>query len=250
MKLLLDIGNSRCKWAQFVDDQLIEPGERVHEGDFSTCLEKILDSISAPPDAVLAASVAGSAVAAQLTQAVEARWQMPVQFAETEVSTGALRNGYRDHRQMGVDRWLAVVAAHQQYRCALCVVDAGTAVTIDLVAEDGQHLGGFIVPGLDLMRRSLFQDTGDIRGMTQEHPGPASRELETPARDTLGAIRSGSVLAVACLVEHCMELLPATSSETRLIVTGGDADRILPRLAIKGTHHPLLVLEGLAARLA
>jgi type III pantothenate kinase len=249
MDLLLDIGNTRIKWVQRITGRFAEPGELLHARNPAAAAAAVFDQITDQPSRVLAANVAGEPMSRALTHGAQSRWGIVVEFAETEKSAGGVRNGYRDHRQMGVDRWLAIVAAYEQFARSVCVVDAGTAVTIDMVSNDGEHRGGFILPGLDLMRESLRQDTGDIRRLIGRQRGVDSQTPEIPARDTAGAVHSGSLLAITCLIEHCVALLFEASDDACLVVTGGDALRILPMITVPGTHRPQLVLEGLAARL-
>ena len=157
-----------------------------------------------------------------------------------------MQNGYDDYRQMGVDRWLGILATRNRYSQAACIVDAGTAVTIDQVDASGTHLGGVIVPGLDLMRRSLLSDTGDIGRLAGlENNGLAPDKRIILGKTTEDAIRGGSLSAICGLIEFCMEQLHSRDGDSVLIVTGGDAERIVPQLRVAADHHPLLVLEGL-----
>lgn len=243
MDLLVDIGNSRIKWASLNAGELIDVHAIEHCGD-AGAVDTILNRIDAPPGRVLAANVAGDVLAPRLAAAVNEKWNQSVQFAVTQRRAGAVHNGYEDHRKLGVDRWLAIIAAFDRYAGPLCVVDAGTAVTIDTVATDGEHMGGYIVPGLDLMRRSLDAETGDLRRLTAADPLRQGMGLEL-GRSTIQAIAGGALAAVCCLIDHCT-VVPNDSSAATLVVTGGDAGRLLPHLDADARHRPQLVLEGLA----
>ena len=148
---------------------------------------------------------------------------------------------------MGVDRWLAILAARKRYGGAVCVVDVGTAVTIDQVDDTGQHLGGVIVPGIDLMYRSLFKDTGDIGRLDARSENPPPAERETLGRSTTAAINGGIMSAICGLIESCAAQLEARCRDNVLIITGGDAERIVSHLRIAAEIRPALVLEGLMA---
>lgn len=246
MKLLIDIGNTRIKWATSVSGSLTEPGEIVHRGRPVDIALKFLAETGEKPAEVRIANVAGDAMENAVVDAVRSRWGVSVEVAATQAAAGRVRNGYKDIRQMGVDRWLALLASAERYSQAFCVVDAGTAVTIDQVDTAGTHLGGVIVPGLDLMRQALCRDTGDIGRL-------AGVERESPETENLifghtteAAIQGGGLAAIGALIERCLNQLIERSGDSALVVTGGDAGRIIPHIRGDFDHRPLLVLEGLA----
>ena len=196
--LLVDIGNTRVKWALTSGGDLRQSGESIHADG-----------------------------------------------AVTQPAGCGVVNGYEDPRQMGVDRWLAMLAAHREFSCAVCVVDAGTAVTIDQVDADGRHLGGVIVPGLGLMRRALLGETGRIGESVVNEAGSGT------GRGVLGhstdeAIDGGGLAAICGLIEQCAAELAGRSRDNVLVVTGGDAVRIVPHLRVAVESRPRLVLRGLA----
>jgi type III pantothenate kinase len=246
MKFLIDIGNTRIKWATGVDGSLTESGETVHRDQ---PLDRVLRFLDAAPKnlaEVRIANVAGETMQGAVIDAVRGRWDVPVEIAATQAVAGKLRNGYRDFRQMGVDRWLAMLTSFERYGRAVCVVDAGTAVTIDLVDASGAHLGGVIVPGLNLMQQSLRRDTGDIQRLA----GAAAEDPETKAlifgRTTEAAILGGGLAALSALIDQCLNRSAERNGDSVLVISGGDAGRIIPHLRNEFDHRPLLVLEGLA----
>ena len=247
MKLLLDIGNTRIKWAWWDGSGLRDDGDIFHLDQSGERIMAFLDGFATVPAAVLAANVAGPSMATALADGVERRWRLPVQFAASQPESGGVRNGYEDYRQLGVDRWLAIVAAYRHVGGPVCVVDAGTAVTVDQVDGAGRHWGGLIVPSARLMERALDQDTGDIRRLREWTTGGSMGG--NVARSTNDAIRVGSHLAITCLIERCVEILRQDCGEASLVITGGDAEVFLDRLGETAEHRPLLVLEGLAAEL-
>jgi len=243
VKLLLDIGNSRVKWALADSKQwLAEGASRLDEQHPDWPL---LDTFDATPERVLAVNVAGATVAGALQTQVRSQWQLAVELAATGEAFDGLRNGYRNPQLLGADRWLAMLAARQALSGALCVVDAGTALTVDLIEADGRHLGGFILPGSDLMRFSLEQSTGDIRRRTEaDAPVP---DLTGPGRDTGSAIEAAGLQATLGLIDRAREM---TSKPAAVVLSGGAAPGLLDSLPEDTAHRPRLVLEGLWLALA
>ncbi len=234
MILLLDIGNSRTKWAVLGSRGLGASGARGHGGG----IEILPADVPINPDHVYAANVAGPRMVDALRAAVRSRWGCPLTFARTAATLGKVRNGYAEHQQLGVDRWLAILAAYDRQQGATCVVDAGTATTVDLVQADGRHLGGFILPGVDLMAQSLLDATGDLARLTDLPAGAASLQ---PGTGTGAAIRDGAWLATLGLVERARAMLPRGAG---VEVTGGQGATLAHFLGVECRE--LLVLEGLA----
>jgi len=243
MKMLLDSGNTRIKWANHEDEAVVSPGAFVHAGDADAAVDALLGAVTIAPDSLVIANVAGAGFAAAFAAGAMARWKLQPQFASTQGVAGHLRNAYADPGRLGVDRWLTMLAATAQSREAVCIVDAGTAITIDVVAADGEHEGGYILPGLDLMRRALTDDTGDLAQFTAGEAADAGA-APAPGRTTATAIAHGAVAAACALIDRCAH--PSSGDNRRVVVTGGDAGRIVPHLAIGFEHRPHLVLEGLA----
>jgi len=244
VKLLIDIGNTRIKWARLVDGELTDDGHLVHAGAPAGAAAQLLQHVPVPPDAIALANVAGPAFGDELLNGIGARWNCPVQIATTQPGAGRVRNAYEDHTKLGVDRWLAILAAAHRYAGAVCVVDAGTAVTIDIVAASGEHRGGYIVPGPDLMRRVLAGETGDLGRFTAGDEAGRTESLAL-GRNTGDAIGHGSLAAICALIERCARRLGEDNGGV-VVVTGGAAGRITPHLAVDLEHRPRLVLEGLA----
>ena len=241
MDLLIDIGNTRIKWAMSDAGSLHGADAIEHRADPAT-VNIMFDRIATAPTGVVAANVAGDRFGALVADAVRERWGVPVRFASTQPQAGSVRNGYHDFRKLGVDRWLAIIAAVDRFAGSICVVDAGTAMTIDVVAAGGAHLGGYIIPGLDLMRRSLGDQTGNLRRLAGDE---LSAWQLAPGHSTAEAINSGALAAVCSLIDHCVDTLCERETAPALVVTGGDAQRLIPHLGVAAHHRPQLVLEGL-----
>ncbi len=244
MDLLIDIGNTRFKWAMLAKGSLRE-ADALEHGAEAGVINNMLERIISPPTAVMAANVAGERFAELVAAAVRERWGLPVQFAITQPRAGPVSNGYDDYRQLGVDRWLAIIAAVDRFAGPVCIVDAGTAVTIDAVATGGAHLGGYIVPGLDLMRQSLGEETGDLHRFTGDQSVQLPPGIPLPGCGTDEAISGGAIAAVCSLIERCIVALGTAGDVPTLVVTGGDAQRLIRHLDVVAHLRPLLVLEGL-----
>lgn len=241
--LLVDMGNSRVKWAVLEDGRLGEQQAASHAGWLPEDWRRNLFARRGI-DRVVAATVAGASGAAALRAATLAETGSEARFVTTTREAAGVRNGYRDPTLLGVDRWLAVIAAHRLVPGACCVVDVGTAATIDAVRADGQHLGGFIVPGPDLMMRSLWGSTSELAAKTASSGAGTASLFADNTRD---AIERGCRLAVAALIERSLdELAQVLPSPPQLLLTGGAADQVTPYLRNPGRLVPDLVLQGLS----
>src|SRR5690606_1902266 len=134
------------------------------------------------------------------------------------------------------------IGARAEFRGALCIVDAGTAVTIDALDREGRHLGGLILPGLRLMREALHANTSDLPAPKRPGSKPADALFATT---TDGALEQGAMTAICGAIEHALGRMRATGFRPKLVLTGGDASRILKRLDDTVMHRPNLVLQGL-----
>jgi type III pantothenate kinase len=175
--------------------------------------------------------------AARLASGVEPR------FVATAREAAGVRNGYVDPSLLDVDRWLAVIGAFHCIRGTCVVADIGTAATIDVVAADGRHRGGFIVPGPALMVSSLVSGTSDL-GARHESSGPASSARF--ADNTRDAMERGCRLAVAALIDRSVEEAADEAGPLALLLTGGAAADVQPYLRCPVESRPDLVLRGLA----
>lgn len=253
--LLVDLGNSRLKWAWL--DTHGRPGRMRAALHAMTCtsptarMPKVNDFLSLlprlqPADRVLAVCVAAPAVRARFTAAVRQLVGRAPRFVRSSARSAGLQNGYREPWRLGADRWVAMAGARALGRDVL-VVDAGTAVTIDLLDADGRHHGGCILPGLRLMSGSLLQGTGGIRRRAGVGAATSRRRAAVFARATREAVSAGALLAVVGAVERAVEEAAGRLGQRpRVLLTGGDAAAIAIRLRCRHEIRPALVLEGLA----
>lgn len=246
MTLLLDVGNTRLKWAFLSEGRLAHAGDAVHRGQSLTTVLAPLLATPLSPAEIRIASVGGPGLGRAVAGALQARFGIKPRFARSAAGAGRLRSGYADPGQLGVDRWLAICAAWESIGGAVCVVDAGTAITIDLVGGDGQHLGGLIIPGIELMQAALRRETGDLERLSLSANRDGQDAAEPVARDTRRAIGLGAIRAAACLIDDCVETLRTRCGAGTLVLTGGDAAALGRWLKSTVLHRPRLVLEGLA----
>lgn len=242
MILELDCGNTLIKW-RLLSDGLAKAGVGgVVESD--QALVSVIREQRVSLRACRLVSVRSDEETAQLVSLLEAAFAIECRSAEPAVMLAGVRNGYEQYQRLGLDRWLAVVGAYQLSRKASLVIDLGTAVTADFVAADGAHLGGFICPGLPLMRTQLQTHTRRTRYDSDE----AARALEglLPGRATAEAVERGCLLMlrgfVSSQVQMAAEVLGA---EFDVFLTGGDALLVVD--VIPGARVvPDLVFIGLA----
>lgn len=235
MMLLIDIGNSRLKWA-LSDGHSISAVTAVdHAGDPPASIRTLT---ATKADVVWIAHVMGSEYEGRILEAVHARFGLQAHFARTHAQYLGLKCAYADPSRLGIDRWLMLLAAWSEVRGACCVVSAGTALTFDAVSADGQHLGGFIAPGLTPMLRTTL---GSTRFATDDISAAYTDGL---GQDTEACVRQGAFLAG---VGALREGLRAAGSPARRFICGGDATAFLPHLGDGWQRRDELVLQGLLA---
>lgn len=243
--LLMDVGNSRLKWGVFQDGRIRRTGHIARERIRTQGLQVLTTRIPRDVDRVFVSNVAGHSFATRLSGVVGAHCNCEVRFAHTERSGWGVTNGYRQPRSLGVDRWVAMIAAWGELGTACLVVDAGTAMTVDAIDRHGTHLGGQIVAGAGLMAEALASSTSDIPTV-RSISGKAEGSAAVFAKSTGAAVREGARSAVAGAVDRAFRTLQSSEPDSVLILTGGDASRILNALCVNPLHRPHLVLHGLA----
>ena len=240
MKLLVDIGNSRIKWAILQVGALESHSFTRKKTGIKSSLKsewKALEDITS----VHVSNVAGDKIAQQLTEWTEKQWDITPKFVQSEKKRFGVTNSYEQAELLGVDRWLALIAARQHARQATCVIDCGTAITIDIVTKYGQHQGGMILPGLSLMRDALLDKTSDISGTIEDS------NFKTLAINTQSAVQAGTLYMVTASLERLIDdLREQFNNRIRFIITGGDAESLIPLLPTQISHYPDIVLKGLA----
>lgn len=241
MRLCFDAGNSRLKWG-------------LHDGATwlgqGACDYASLDALALPgrPTRAVACNVAGPHAAAALENWA-ARASIPLAWFRGDTPVAGLHNGYDTPSRLGADRWAALAGARHLHAGPAVVVMAGTATTVDALDAQGRFLGGLILPGLELMRRSLAQNTADL---------PVAQGAHTAfPTHTDAAIVSGAIEATAGAIERMAHRLkgrascgatPAASADLDVccLLSGGAAEMLAPHLGLPLKRVDYLVLEGLA----
>jgi type III pantothenate kinase len=235
MILEVDVGNTRIKW-RCLQDGIVQARGAVPQSELDEWANTIGREYS--PEMIRIACVGARGVVEELSHWAS-EWGCEFLEAQTTKEVAGVRCGYDDPFSMGVDRWLAVVAAYRQFGQACVVVDVGSAVTVDLVNNSGQHLGGYIVPGFSMMRQSLFQGTDKVKVVQID-----STDIG-PGISTSEAVSHGGLLMVKAMVEQAAENLSDMGEPVQIVVTGGDAGRLVTVLSGTISHVPELVMDGL-----
>lgn len=257
--LLIDAGNTRIKWAWIASgvDALPEApggtpwqhaGARPHD-QLAELVEDWRDCHTtgvAPPEVWISA-VAGPALRDALTARIARVFDgARVRIAASEAATAGLRNGYREPMQLGTDRWVGAVGAHDVWPdTALLLVTAGTATTLDIITPDGLFAGGLILPGLTLMMRALSRNTAQLPEVDISHLG--ANDVAPPwADNTQDAIALGCVTAQAGAIAQTWQALQAQyPGPARCVLSGGARAALAPHLRMPFQMHDNLVLLGL-----
>jgi type III pantothenate kinase len=236
MNLLVDMGNTRFKWAILQNGGLVTGRALVNQQVTRHELVEIWKMLTSPERLAIACVSKAPLLELALAVAVELWPTIEIIPVKSQAHAFGVHNAYQQPEKLGVDRWLALVAVRNHYHKPACIVDCGTAITVDLIDAHGKHQGGLISPGLTLMKKSLAEGTEAL----QFHE---TNYVAGPANFTEAAIYSGTLAAAVGLIEH---VLSKQSNAMPLILTGGDADIIAKQLAIKPIVDPDLVLRGLA----
>ncbi|MCR8978072.1 pantothenate kinase [Pseudomonas sp. S11P7] len=243
MILELDCGNSFIKWRVLKSALGILFAEGVVDSNLA-----LLESLRAVDGLGLRrcrlVSVRTTEETDALVDVLEREFAISVVRATSAKEMSGVRNGYEDYQRLGLDRWLAMLGGfHLASGKACLVLDFGTAVTADFVAADGEHLGGFICPGMPLMRDQLRTHTRKIRYGDLA----AERALSStaPGRTTVEAVERGCSLMLRGFVLTQMEMARVVGGNFAVFITGGDA-QLVADVAPEARVVPDLVFVGLA----
>lgn len=238
MILELDCGNTRVKWRVRSGSLVALRGMFLSADGFDLASSHALSNANI--ERVLIGSVLDNGYARKLAAWSIAHLGVNPEFAVSEPNASGVTNGYQQPEKLGVDRWLAILAAKAQSSAGCVIVDCGSAITVDLLTSQGEHLGGYIAPGLRLMREALSANTTAIKLGQIGYP-----ENDFPGRNTVGAIKSAELAMVSGLVSHAKTILRNyEKNDAVLLVTGGDGKWLVDSLK-EGSYHEDLVLDGL-----
>jgi type III pantothenate kinase len=231
MKLLIDAGNTRIKWALVNGEDWLRSGVvSVEQAD------KLSQQIGNVRDIqqIWVSNVAGEEVSRQILSFGACISLQPHFVAAQEAQCG-VRNGYTNASQLGSDRWAALIAAWHLVQGKCLVVNSGTATTIDTLSARGEFLGGFILPGVELMQRSLAAATVQLKSAQGAY-------AQFPV-NSADAIYSGAIQASCGAIERQYTLLDDDSAP--LVLSGGAAGLLQPYLDQKHFSVPPRVVDNL-----
>jgi type III pantothenate kinase len=245
MNFVIDIGNARIKWARVMRGRPAGSGAALHANGLDAALAALSAAVPREAGRVLVANVAAEPVAAGVRSVVTAVTGVEPEFVKTSTESVGVRCGYDDPSRLGVDRWVALLAARAGVDGAVCVVSAGTAVTFDALAPDGRHLGGLIFAGPRISADALLKNTRFI-GPTA---GRTSRvgDSQLLGHSTDEAVSHAGWLAVAAGIDRAVAVVARVVGEApRVLMAGGDAETLTDWLETAVELRADLVLEGLA----
>lgn len=234
--LAIDSGNTFVKWGLFNDDQWIIQNS-AHHSDITDLKSKF--HFLSKPDIIIISHVGRQETIEEISKSISCWPIKPFLHRSNPFSCGVL-NAYSNPDQLGNDRWASLIAAWNIELKGCLVVSAGTAVTVDALSDDGEFLGGIILPGIHLMHKSLLSHTQlncDNFGGYENFPV-----------NTKDAIYSGITQSVIGAIERMHHILSEQikRSAAICIISGGDASVLHPfliKFPAKIIHN--LVLEGL-----
>ena len=268
--LLLDIGNSRLKalplaafdsdrWQAFLSQSDLE--SKPFNQALDEVLGRLFDDNGGAGDLAPTLWATGGSCDAEVEKWCRGR-RWPLRLVHAEKSWGSLNNGYDRPETLGSDRWLAMIAAMRLAPLPLVVADAGTALTLDVLLGGGgghSHLGGLIMPGLQLARQSLEPLVGktvpaEVSPKINPEINPAIIPDSAPSpvgRSTAEGIEKGSLLAACSAIAALVTELRRQHGSCSLLLTGGNGGQLAQMTALrsfKPKFEPQLPLRGLALR--
>ena len=245
--LLIDMGNTRIKWAWAVGGRIDE--ESCDRGGLDAFRRFTQSHAGSSPGRVLLSSVAAEERTTAIAVACKSRWAVTVTRLASVRQQAGIRNAYEQAETLGVDRWLAIVGAAHSYGRPVVIWDLGTATTLDAVDAEGQHLGGYIFPGPATMLEALRSGTaltvpGDLSGARKDSPAGRERGI-SPGQSTAECIVQGVRAAQVGALKQFLCYISPQAGNPKLVVTGGAADEFLPGLKLNHIHDPWLVFRGM-----
>lgn len=237
MSLLVDIGNSRLKWAFLMDTDFSISHALFHTADnFDSELAEQWRAVVFRPKKIVIGNVANKVIYNQITLLAKSLWP-DIKLVQVKSTANAFNvtSAYNQPEKLGVDRWLALVAVHQYYKSAACIVDCGSAITLDIIDQQGVHQGGLIAPGINMMKQSLVDNTETLPLVSEDFPLALANKTDA-------AIYSGIMFLIIGMIN---KVLTQQKNPTKLILTGGDAECIAKHLDQEFVIDNDLVLKGL-----
>lgn len=241
MILEVDYGNTRIKW-RFLDKNSLQCTVLGSAITLLELSEGLKDARCSTMSFVRVCSVRSAHDNAQLTALLEEVYGVAVVYAQSTDKLSGVTNGYIEPAKLGVDRWLAMIAAYSQIKDACVVIDCGTAITVDYIKADGVHLGGCIAPGVKLMDRMLQCGTH----MPVSLEGFTDAEQIHLGRTTQQAIYSGVHAMVIGFIKEKLRIAENELGKNFVIIASGGDSELVSAVAADAVIQKDLVFTGLA----
>lgn len=238
-KLLIDAGNTRVKAALMDVEGHLEPWLNVAYDELRQ------HQISQDVESVWLAAVSGDSQNEELTHWLTEQKQTKVHRVESEAHAFGVTNAYAKPQDLGVDRWLAMLGAYDEQPKAAVIIDAGTAITVDWLDENGQHLGGWIAPGVALMKTSVTQRAPKVFSHDSDELWGKAQQL---GQSTPDCLLNGCVNTFIGLVRQALSVSETELDwfDYRILFSGGSIPLLPADIKRRGEVRTELVLQGLA----
>jgi len=220
--LLVDIGNTSIKWAIKDSSRLMDMSQQRYPDDMSEysfidCLGRVNKE-----DKVLVTCVADPKVWQAFKNAILSRWGIKVERVVSKANGYGVINGYENPAELGSDRWCGLIGAYHAAETGVIVISCGSAITIDIVNQSGEYIGGYILPGLTMMKKSLALNTAQVK-VDVSLPGS---NIISPATNKSACVDAGVKLAAVSVIESAIKQQAINNRNLKCFLTGGDADLI------------------------
>lgn len=246
-QLVLDVGNTRLKWALYADGAAPGTPALHHGAVFLETIDELAEGdwkALPAPSQMLGCVVAGEAVRRRVEEQME-QWDAEPRWVSAQAAEAGVTNGYDFPSRLGADRWVAMIGARHRVLAAgaprpALVVMVGTAVTVDALDADGRFLGGLILPGFGLMLKALEMGTAGLKV-------PTGEVVDFPT-NTSDALMSGGSYALAGAVQRqARRLREHCGVEPALVMSGGAAVKLAPITGLPFETVDHLIFDGLLA---
>ncbi|MFZ1342100.1 type III pantothenate kinase [Thiothrix eikelboomii] len=242
--LLIDAGNSRLKWASFSKGQRSPQqawpyGEHLPQTGVLLHLQTLLAQQSV--ERIILVHVLGAA----FTEALEAfcaQQAVGLSVVQAQAGVYGLELAYPNPAQFGVDRFVGLLAARKLLGSqAAILIDCGTAVTVDALQADGKHLGGVILPGLQLLSDALIHRT-----QAAHMSATPFEQAKVFNNNTLQSMGSGCLLSLVGALEGIGTRMQEQMTEpAQILLCGGDTELLTNHLRLRHLAYPEALMEGL-----
>jgi type III pantothenate kinase len=248
MRLELDAGNTRVKWrlvaeqtgpaATIITHGAFVMAENSAAWDFKFC-DALGQLQGSTISRMLVSNVRGDGFKNCVIEHARNAWGLVPEFAVSAAYCAGVTNGYVEPEKLGVDRWLAILAAYDLVRADCCILNCGTTVTFDIVKKSGMHMGGYIMPGLRLMKDSLMAKSEALKTRLEQS------QNSLPGCDTASAINNGTLMAIVGFATGMRSRTDLLEAGSVWVISGGDGEIVSTHLHWNTRLSPSLVLDGL-----